>query len=97
MIGGTRVAPSAVSGTTGSGTLSRGLTSSISRPPIRQQFPQRLRISSTAGADDGEPLNTGTVMDDESLSFSPCQFTRFAQNPGCFVCDDDGLIIPKPY
>jgi hypothetical protein len=48
-------------------------------------------------APDREPVNTGTVMDDESLSFSPRQFTRFAQNLGCFVCDADGAMIPKPY
>jgi hypothetical protein len=44
-----------------------------------------------------EQVETGTIMDNNSSTFSPRQFTRFAQDLGCFVCDENGTLIPKPY
>lgn len=44
-----------------------------------------------------EQVETGTLMDNKTCNFSPRQFTRFAQDLGCFVCDENGTMIPKPY
>ena len=44
-----------------------------------------------------EHVETGTVMGDTSSNFSPRQFTRFVQDLGCFLCFENGFIVPKPY
>jgi hypothetical protein len=44
-----------------------------------------------------EHVETGTIMDDTSSNFSPRQFTRFARNLNCFVCFQNGFVVPTPY
>jgi hypothetical protein len=44
-----------------------------------------------------EHVLTGTIMDTNGSIFTPRQFTRFARNILCFVCDENGTVIPKPY
>jgi hypothetical protein len=44
-----------------------------------------------------EHVLTGTIMEDNSSNFTPRMFTRFARNILCFVTDETGTTIPKPY
>ena len=44
-----------------------------------------------------EHVLTGTVMDTNASIFDPRQFTRFARNVLCFVCFQDGVVVPTPY
>jgi hypothetical protein len=46
---------------------------------------------------DREQVETGTIMDDDSSTFSFRQFTRYVDDLGCFLCFENGSKVPQPY